>query len=64
MAKVRVPQESGTITITPGGEAPRTWNVKAHMVEVEDADVAFFVVNVTGAERVVPKPGAAETPGS
>lgn len=52
MAKIRVPQPSGEITLTRGGSEVEIFEVKAGVVEIPDDYVDGFLRWVPGSEVV------------
>jgi hypothetical protein len=61
MAKVRVPQADGEITLSRVGEEPKTYRVTDHEVTVAAADLDNFLVHVDGAREVGAKPVSTST---
>lgn len=54
MPEVKVPQETGEITVNHAGES-KTRQVSDHIVEVAAADLDLFLTVVDGAELVEAK---------
>lgn len=63
MARVKVPAESGEITISIAGGEPVTYKPARGYVDVPDADAVRFVAAVPGSEITAgsnPEPSAKE----
>lgn len=50
MPKVNVPQKEGDITISVGGDDPRTYRVSEGQVTVAEKDVERFLAAVDGSK--------------
>lgn len=49
MAKIRVEQKDGSITLAYQGNEPKTYNVTDHLVTVPAGEVAVFLDSVAGS---------------